>query len=185
MSEFGSSFGKWLGGILATVITGLLLWWLTGPSSPLVHKSNVGGSDRTVQSGTSTNPVNPTDDSGSTDAPAKQQAIISISKFNVKSPINIGETTTCDFDVTNTGNATATDCQIIWETEGLNGNKTTEKFDLSPQETKSFELTSNPYNKDGTYNTVASVSSGNAATVTDQKPLVVNFMMSAPSRHIQ
>ncbi len=39
MSESGSSFRKWLGGILGTIITGLVLWWLTGPMSPFVHKN--------------------------------------------------------------------------------------------------------------------------------------------------
>ena len=38
MSDPGSSFGKWMGGILATIITGLVLWWLTGPLSPFIHK---------------------------------------------------------------------------------------------------------------------------------------------------
>ena len=29
-----NSFMKWVGGIFASVIAGLLIWWLTGPSSP-------------------------------------------------------------------------------------------------------------------------------------------------------
>lgn len=58
MSESGSSFGKWVGGILATIITGLVLWWLTGPMSPFVHKNisdgNNNGGTSAQNGGTST-----------------------------------------------------------------------------------------------------------------------------------
>jgi len=39
MSET-SSVGKWVGGVLATVIAGFLLWWLTGPLSPFNPSKN-------------------------------------------------------------------------------------------------------------------------------------------------
>ena len=54
MSESGSSFQKWLGGIMATVITGLLLWWLTGPLSPFVHKNTT--TEQTKENTTSSEP---------------------------------------------------------------------------------------------------------------------------------
>jgi len=45
MPESGSSFGKWVGGILGTIITGLVLWWLTGPMTPFVHKNTNNGNN--------------------------------------------------------------------------------------------------------------------------------------------
>lgn len=195
MSDSKSSFGKWLGGILATIITGVVLWWLTGPISPFVPKSstepvsagqyNDGGSAKTEEAtpdkekslGNTNNPPAVSDN-----PPVDQKAILTISKFNLVNPINIGQSTTGDFEITNNGNTTATSCQIIWKTPGLNGNKISEQFDLSPGETKKFQLVSNAFDKEGNYNTEASVSCSNSATISDSKPLVVNFMMSRPLR---
>lgn len=173
-----------MGGILATIITGFILWWLTGPLSPFVKHSSASHSEQ----GQSSDGKSSTDGSTTAGEPIKPEpvvelkAVIAISAFNLKSPINIGESTTSNFDVTNNGNATATGCQLIWNTPGLNGAKTSDQFNLSPGETKSFQLVSNSFDKDGTYNTEASVSCGNTTTVSDSKPLVVNFMMSAPKK---
>ena len=170
MSESSSSFGKWIGGIIAAIVTGFVLWWLTGPLSPFVHQPvNTVTNGKPVIQGNSTGTI--------------KQAIVTITKFQIKSSIYIGETTIGDFDVTNNGNITAIGCQILWDTPGLNGTKTSEQFDLSPGESKSFHLISNKFDKNGTFNTNASVSCSNAATVTDTKPLVVNLIIKKPYYH--
>ena len=172
MADSGSSIGKWVGGIIGTVLAGVLLWWLTGPLSPFMNKaepSSKSGGDSYTPAKQEPEPV----------VPAEKKAEVVISGFNLKSPINIGTYTTCDFEVTNRGNETANACQLIWDTPGLNGTKTSDQFNLAPGEKKSFQLVSNEFHEQGTYVTKAHLSCSNTAQVEDTRPLVVNFMMKA------
>ena len=173
-----------MGGILGTVITGLVLWWLTGPLSPFVNKtesSTKASSADYTSSGKRVDPVRGTQGKDE-EPPVEKKAEVLISGFNLKTPINIGTSTTCDFEVTNRGNENANGCQLIWETPGLNGNKTSESFNLAPGEKKSFQLSSNVFDKEGKYDLKAHLSCSNANQVEDTRPLVVNFMMQLHPR---
>jgi hypothetical protein len=172
MADSNSSLGKWVGGIIGTVLAGVLLWWLTGPLSPFVNRveppPKTGGDTYT-----------PTKQGPDPVVPVEQKAEVVISGFNLKSPINIGTYTTCDFEVTNRGNQAANGCQLIWDTPGLNGSKTSDQFNLAPGEKKNFQLVSNTFDKEGTYVTKAHLSCSNTSQVEDTRSLVVNFMMQA------
>ena len=149
MSDSSSSFGKWFAGILGTIVAGFILWWLTGPLSPFKSKEH---------------------------AVVDKAAHVVITQFNLKSPINIGESTSAEFEVTNEGNETATSCQLIWETPGLNGSAPSEQFDLKPGEKKSFSLGSASIKQEGTIITTARLNCGNSNSEKLERPLVVNFM---------
>jgi hypothetical protein len=181
MSDSDSSFGKWVGGILATIITGVVIWWLTGPLSPFTSHNQESQSSAatpaTVAPSTVTAPVTSTGTSRP-EAQGQVQPDVVISNFVVKTPIAIGETTSSDFELTNRGNGKATGCQLIWNVPGPNGAKSSEQFDLEPGEKKAFNLVNNhQFDKEGTYSTTASVSCGNMSAKEEQRPVVVEFRM--------
>jgi hypothetical protein len=110
MADSSSSFVKWIGGILAAIITGFILWWLTGPFSPF-NQSHV-----------------------------VKKADVAITSFSLVNPIYTGTVTTCNFEITNQGSDTANGCQLIWETTGSNGTKTSDQFNLELGGKKHFPL---------------------------------------------
>jgi len=171
--ENSNSFLKWVGGIISAIVAGVVIWWLTGVNSPFVS-----GNQSTSGQSTSNHPIDP----GSTNpdpaviVPKGPKVVITM--FNLKNPINIGETITAEFEVENEGDAVSNGCQLIWETPGLNGSKTSEQFDLQPGEKKSIELVSNIFDKQGTFSTNARLTCGNTETITETKDVIVNFMMN-------
>jgi hypothetical protein len=164
MNNSTKSFIKWVGGILGTVIAGFLLWWLTND-----HNNN-----KTV---TPTSIENP--------PPPEKKAHVVISKFDLQTPINIGETATASFEVTNDGNDICTSCQLIWSVPaGLNNSLSSEVFNLGPGEKKIFTLTSNSIPENGNLTTTANLNCSNINAEKVERPLVVQFMMGAGSRHL-
>ncbi|MEO7048357.1 MAG: hypothetical protein ABI091_23870 [Ferruginibacter sp.] len=160
MSDSSSSTGTWIKGIFGTILTGLILWWLTGPLSPFI----------------------PPKDRQDTPAPTSvdSKAKVVITDFTLKSPINTGEATTADFIITNEGTVKADACQVIWDTPGKNGAKTSEQFMLQPGETKSLHMVSNAFLNDGTFETKAHLNSGNAGQSDESRQLVVNSIPIGP-----
>ena len=155
MADSSSSFTKWIGGIIATIFTGLILWWLTGPLSPFKTKV----------------------------PPPEKKPHVVITQFNLKSPIYIGQFTTAEFEVTNEGNSPAIGCQLIWETPGLNGSVPSEQMSLDPGEKKSFSLSSGAFTKEGTISTTARLNCSNSNSENLERPVVVYFMVKPPDRH--
>jgi hypothetical protein len=184
MPDDSSSFMKWLGGIIAAIITGLVLWWLTGPQSPFIqHKENKFGNAQQIgEKSEDKVPTAPgksgdlTGNLGNLDEEKKPNVLLT--RFDFANPIKIGETTAGDFEVSNKGNAAATGCQITWELPGLNGTKISDKFDLQPGEVKGIQLVSNSIGEKGTISTNARLSCSNNSDVVETKQLVVYMMMN-------
>lgn len=189
MSDSGSSFLKWLGGIVATIIAGVILWWLTGPGS-IINKKQVPPTEVDGYSNPYTNQavdtgkpaIKPSDINNNSNrpesVPKEKKAAVAITGFSVESPINVGETSSGNFEITNKGDTTATGCQLIWELPGLNNSISSDPFNLEPGEEIKFSLISNSLPQKGTINTIAHLNCSNTESINDTRPLVVRLMMS-------
>lgn len=140
----GSSCLKWLGGIVAAVITAVLVWWLTEPGGLL----------------------NPEE---ATQAP---RPVLKIVDFQV-SDAPVGGRARADITVFNEGDSTGEFCTVWWYSGGEVGRQLeqglspaqaaiSEEFGLRPQESKQLTLWSLVYDQPGQFRSMAQVSCSGA-----------------------
>jgi hypothetical protein len=168
MSDSSNSFLKWIGGILATIIAGFVLWKLTNSNNRVTET-----------------PQKPADAYTEPKHAPEKKAHVTISTFNIKTPINIGESSTADFVVTNDGDEATTGCHLIWDLPGLNNSRNSESFDLAAGESKSISLISNSVPDKGDITTTAQVDCSNCSTEKVERHLVVQMMMNSNSVHLK
>ncbi len=136
----GSSYLKWLGGIVAAVITAVLVWWLTEPGGLL-------------------NPE---------DATPQPRPVLKIVDFQV-GDAPVGGQARAEVTVFNEGDSTGEFCTVWWYSGGEVGRQleqgllpgqaaTSEEFGLRPQESKQISVWSLPYGEPGRFRSLAEVS---------------------------
>lgn len=129
---------KWIAGIVAAIITGIVVSWLTQEGGPI-------------------NPVEPT----ATLLPAVPHVLITEFEVGVvvlprDSVIN------ATFAVYNEGETTARECSLWWHSHGANfAPSGTQLFSLTPKETKNLTVQSFIYKESGTYDSFAYVECSN------------------------
>lgn len=136
----GSSIGKWIAGITATIIGAVVIWWLTHPSGPL-------------------NPVPPT---------PRPKAILKIIDFAVTDAY-VGESATATLTIYNEGETTGEGCSVWWYSgseegkrleQGLLAQKAavSDEFGLRPEESKQISMRSLVYTEPGRFRSYIEVS---------------------------
>lgn len=162
MNDNAKSIFRWISGIVGTVAAGFILWWLTNDHS---HP----------QPGSSTKSDPVKYDTGSDPKQESPKAVIEITRFDIKSPININESTSAEFEISNKGQAATTGCRLIWNLPGMNNNLTYGPVDLMPGESKSFSLGTNNLPDSGDIITTAFVECSNCNSQKTERHLVVEF----------
>ena len=136
----GSSCLKWLAGLVAAVITAVLVWWLTAPGGLL-------------------NPE---------EATPEPKPVLKIVDFQV-SDAPVGGQARAEVTVFNEGDSTGEFCTVWWYSgsevsrqleQGLLPGQaaTSEEFGLRPQESKQISLWSLVYSEPGRFRSLAEVS---------------------------
>lgn len=136
----GSSCFKWLGGIIAAVITAVLVWWLTAPGGLLNPK----------------------------EATQEPRPVLKIVDFQV-SDAPVGGQARAEVTVFNEGDSTGEFCTVWWYSgsevahqleQGLLPGQaaTSEEFGLRPEETRQITVWSLPYGEPGRFRSLAEVS---------------------------
>ena len=131
---------KWLSGIAATILGGVILWWLTHQGGPL----------------------NPTP------RPSEPALNVKLTAFDPGSPF-VGEGSTGHFTIYNEGDITGQDCKVYWYSgtevaEELASGKLPQKasvsdpFGLKPKESRELTMQSLVYTGPGQFETEADVS---------------------------
>ena len=132
MGERSGGFLKWVAGIVGAVLTGVLIWLLTNPTSPL-HE----------QSPPESTPI---------------LKIVGISSSNAVA----GGTANADVEVYNEGSSTAEACSVWWYSGSQVADRleqghepgeasTSEPFGLTPGERKTVSVTSLAYDEPGSF----------------------------------
>jgi len=129
----GSLLGKWLAGILATVLSAAMVWWLTHPGGPL-------------------NPAVP---------PTSPAAVLRIVDVQVSGPAIAGRASAV-VSLYNEGQATGEACTLWWYSgekvaqqldQGLEPSDatTSQPFGITPGQTRQISVESGAYSRPGMY----------------------------------
>lgn len=151
MSKTSSHFWKWVGGIVGTIITGVVVWWLTHSGGPL-------------------NPIKPPVE------PEEPKPRVVITEFHVDEPVIIppDKTTKATITVYNENNITASQCKILWSSHGKNFSPIEmHDFGLPPNKSKTLIINSGIYRETGLYKSFVYVKCKNCTSDTVDKDISV------------
>ncbi len=149
-SKRGLSCLKWVGGIVAAVMTAVLVWWLTEPGGLL-------------------NPQ---------DATQGPRPVLKIVNFQV-SEAPVGGKARADITVFNEGDSTGEFCTVWWYSGSEVGRRleqgllpgqaaVSEEFGLRPQESRQVTMWSLVYSEPGRFRSMAEVSCSGANVTSAQ-----------------
>ncbi len=150
-----SNLIKWIAGVAAAILAGLIVWWLTEGKTP-------------------------PDDSSKPPDPSKSEPKVIIKEFSIRA-VTINQKAIANFTIYNDGNATATNCKLYWETRESDSQTLSRgPFGLSPGEDKTFQITSSAFQKKGNFKTSAYIKCENCESDKKYKDVSVIKLFIQP-----